>query len=110
MESSHWLQVLLSQIWSVPYLIAYSVGIGLSLILCRRHPAVSLCAFVGFMILFGAVLTGVGMSIWLSMADHSSDPSDRVRVMQIAGILRSVLSMFAYGFLITAIFGWRKAK
>ena len=51
MITNNWLQIVISQVWCLPYLITYFVGMVLALVFWRKHPAASGCALAGFGVL-----------------------------------------------------------
>ncbi len=105
---ANWLSFLLSQITNVPFLIVYCVGIVLALLFWKRHPAVSILCIVAFLILLGALITGIGTQIWMTTVASREMRSEEIgRFLSLMGIVRAGLSTVAWALLLTALFGWR---
>ncbi len=108
MDSSNWVSIIISHLWSIPYVTVYLVGIVISLVTIGKHTKVSLLALFGFTTLLFVLVFGTALNLWVI---HGLDNSavDRGRIFQITGIVRSLFSLVAFGFLIAAIFGWRES-
>ena len=108
MSEVNWASFLLSQIWNVPFLIVYCVGIVLALLFWNRHPAVSILCIVAFLILLGSQVLGIGTQIWMSAGASREMRSEEIgRFLSIMGIVRALLGTVAWILLLTALFGWR---
>ncbi len=106
MDSSNWVSIIVSHIWSIPYIAAYLIGIVISLVTFGKHAKVSLLALLGFGTLLFVLVVGTALNIWVI---HGLDDTsfDRGQFFKISALIRSLLSVVGYGLLITAIFGWR---
>ena len=110
MAGIDWSAFLLSQLWSVPYLIVYLVGSVLCLVFWRRHPVVSILSLLAFVILIGSVAIGSALQLWqMGAIQNGSTYADIGRILGIAGIIRTMLGLIAWILLLTALFGWRSA-
>jgi xanthosine utilization system XapX-like protein len=108
MSEFNWASFLLSQIWNVPFLIVYCVGIVFALLFWNRHPAVSILSIVAFLILIGSQVLGIGTQFWMTGASTRGMSSQEIgQFLSIIGIVRAVLGTVAWILLITALFGWR---
>ena len=108
MSEVNWASFLLSQIWNVPFLIVYCVGIVLALLFWNRHPAVSILCIVAFLILLGSQVLGIGTQFWMTGATSRGMSSPEIgQLLSIMGIVRAVLATVAWTLLLTALFGWR---
>ncbi len=105
MDVEFWLSLMLPR---VPFLLAYLVGVILAIVFWNRHPPVSLMALLGFLILLVNLFAGVGINVW-TLSNPAMPIDQRGMLLQTLSMGRSLLSLVAFGLLITAIFGWRQA-
>ncbi len=101
--------MLASYLAQTPLFLVWLAGIILSLVSWRRHPKVSLLTFIAIAGLFIASLISTYLSSWLTLMLR--DQGWSVRQMGSAfmakDVLLSVAKANSWGFLLTAIFGWR---
>ena len=93
---------------SIPILLAALGGWIASLVLWRKHPAVSVLAFLGFTIY---LLNGLGGSLLAYLLPRllmpNANPNDLSRALAYLAIARGILSAGALLLFTFAIFGWR---
>lgn len=111
MFNSLWLAFLSTQLWAVPSILIYVVGVVLALVYWWRHPAVSLLCVIAFVMLLGGRLLASGMQFWVMRAQDSSLTSVQIgNVMGTVSLVQVAISTVAWGLLLTAMFGWRSAQ
>ena len=110
MLTNNWLAALASQVWSLPYLGTYLVGMLLSLIFWRRHPAVSATAVGGFAVLLLNVLFHCVWNVWLTSRAGSGGLANLGPWMSFVAFGQALVATLGFSLLITAIFGWREPR
>ena len=102
--------ILINLATQLPILIAFIVGIIISIVTWKRNPKPSMLALIGFIILVGLTIIG-SVSNFLS---YFLSNSSGIRVSQIGWITTTVFTILtiirsgAYALLIAAIFSKRK--
>lgn len=106
------LPTLVTYLIQLPLLLVWLVGIILAGVYWRRNPVVSLLALVAISMLFLESLVATYLNLWLPvMLSQRGWGAGRIGTFLAAkGLLQSVMSAVAWGLLIAAIFGWRKAE
>jgi hypothetical protein len=107
MVANSWLSAVLSQAWSLPYLVVYLVGILLALLFWGRHPGVSALALGGFVVLLVNILASCAWQAWLVSGTGRGGIGDLGRWLQAIAVLQGLVSAFGHALLMAAIFGWR---
>jgi len=111
MNESQIVTLLLSSLWSVPFLLLYVAGLAIAIVRWPRHPQVSMLsalAFSGFLI---GLLLQRGAWIWytLGVQSHGFTASNYSMVFTAVNALSSVLDLAAWILLLIALFRWREA-
>jgi hypothetical protein len=93
----------------VPYLVALLLGIILAFVFIRRHPAMCVLAFAGFLILILDGTLGWFLSYYFPVkAAYAGGNAGRAytTLRWVSGGVRA----FAWILLLLAVFGWRSRK
>jgi hypothetical protein len=107
MAQVDWGSFLWTQVWSVPIVLVYCVGILLAVVFWRKHPEVSLLCVLAFLLLLGALAASAGSQFWF-MANRGNPAM--TQVMGLLGIARVSLSLLGWVALLVALFGWRHPR
>jgi hypothetical protein len=104
-----WTSVLIAQLWSVPYLIVYGIGLLMAFLRWQRHPQVSLLALCAFGIFLLNMVAQILFQIWLVGASSSGDLTGEQIGHVSAGVtvIRTACSTVAWTLLLFALYGWR---
>ncbi len=96
----------------LPLLLVWLVGIILALFFWRQHPRVSLLALIAISLLFVEDIASTFLNMWLPLTLRNGGLGiGRLNLLlPIIGVGESVVRAIAWGLLLAAIFGWRKAK
>jgi hypothetical protein len=103
-----WLELLYYFGPTIPIFLVALAGWIVSLVLWRKHPAVSVLAFLGFTIYLLNVVGGTLLSYLLTRGMlRNANPQDISRALAYLAMARGILSAGALLLFTFAIFGWR---
>lgn len=108
MTSFNWSSFFLTQMFVIPELLVFIVGIILSIVFWKRHPGVSLLCLIAFLIFLGNLLLGSGMNYWIMNGRENGSPiTDIAGVMGVVTLCRVTFGTIGWILFLTALFGWR---
>ena len=111
MVNSTWVQFLISQVWQLPQLLVYSLGIILAVVFWSRHPTVSLLCLLAFGAFLASQMIGSGAQFMLFYsADRNMSPEQIGTMMSIVSLVRITIGSTAWALLLIAMFGWRSGR
>jgi hypothetical protein len=96
----------------LPIILAYLVGIGVSLAFWGRHPQAAKLAFFGCLVLLLALLVFTPISVLLPMIifQRTGNTSTIGMAMFGVGLVRSLLYLAGFGLLLAAVFAGRSRR
>lgn len=101
-----------SLLTQAPILLIWIIGIVLSIILWRKHPAVSALTLIamGGLIILGIVNTYLNIRLPSLILERSWSFRNTGFVFAFSGMVSSILRAILWVLLIISIFGWRNKK
>jgi len=104
------LPTLINYLVQVPVLLAWLIGLILSIVFWQRHPRVSLLTLIALAVLFVETLIDTYLSLWLPLGlrEQGLTLAQTGRIIATKQVLTSLVSAVAWVLVIAAIFGWRK--
>ena len=107
-HSVPWPQILVSQLWSVPNLVVFTIGIAVSLVYVTRYPTPAMLSLIAFILMFVSSVSGVALNVWLvGFRDRGMPISTVGTMMGVASFLRSLANSGAMVLLLLAVFTGR---
>ena len=106
------LPTLVTYLIQLPLLLVWLIGIILAGVYWRRNPAVSLLTIIAIGMLFLESLVATYLNLWLpvTLSQRGWGASQMGTVLALKGLVQSIANAAAWGLLIAAIFGWRRAE
>lgn len=97
------LVVMESLLYSIPYLLIYLIGIGLSIATWRQHPRVSLLTAIAFLLFIGSLAFDFVMVYWINHF-AMQNPEQVPLAVGMLNIIRIGISTVGWGLILAAIF------
>jgi hypothetical protein len=109
--SNTFIPTLVSYLGLFPTLLVWLTGFILASVYWRRHPRVSLLTVISLAIFLVEALVSTYLNLWLPLilSEHSIETTQIGLIFAIKGIVTSIILAVAWGMLVAAIFGERKA-
>ena len=96
----------------LPMLLAWLVGVVLSLFNWRRQPRISLLTLSAIALLFVELIVSTYLNLWLpiTLSNKGWNMGQLSLLLPVIGAGESLVRAVAWGLLLAAIFGWRSAQ
>jgi hypothetical protein len=103
--------ILVSLAYHIPVLLAFLVGIILSLVRFNKHPQVSIMASIAFVLLMVTnISSAVTAYLPVMLNMRGMDYGQAATIHGILKIILTLINLVGWVLIISAIFGWRRAR
>ena len=108
MFGSNWSAFLATQLYVLPFILIYLIGLALAILNWQRHPRVSLLCAIAFLLFLGSLALDAGKLFWM-MNVAQRDSRQFSLIVGMVSMFSVVISSAAWGLILTAMFSGRSA-
>jgi hypothetical protein len=97
---------------NVPFWLVWGAGLLIALLTWRKHPPVSLTAFLAFALLLATSVAGTAAHAWVIEQQFSRGwtSAQTGTTMSLIGLARTVFGTAGHVLLLVAVFAWRSQR